>query len=73
MNSPQNFLAQLKKAQLRNKQNKSNIQATTKVTTKVATVVSTSTPTKNKTKLTEEQYRNILVAKAINHIKQRGV
>ena len=67
MNSPQSFLAQLKKAQLRNKQNKSNIQATTKV----ATVVSTSTPTNNKTKLTEEQYRNILVAKAIIYIRDK--
>ena len=55
MNSPQHFLAQLKKAQL-SRQNKQASQ----VATKVATVVSTSTPTKNKTKLTEEQYRNIL-------------
>ena len=69
MTSPQHFLAQLKKAQLRNKQNKSNIQTTTKVVTKAATVVSIRTPTKNKTKLTEEQYRNILVAKAITYIR----
>lgn len=65
MNSLQHFSEQLKRATLRNKQNKSNIQTTTKV----ATVVSTSTPTNNKTKLTEEQYRNILVAKAITYIR----
>nr|WP_314487484.1 hypothetical protein [uncultured Pseudomonas sp.] len=64
MNDPQHFLAQLKKAQL-SRQNKQVSQ----VATKVATVVSTSTPTKNKTKLTEEQYRNILVAKAIIYIR----
>lgn len=65
MNSLQHFSEQLKRASLRNKQNKSNIQAATKV----ATILSGSTPTKNKTKLTEEQYRNILVAKAIIYIR----
>lgn len=64
MNDPQHFLAKLKKAQL-SRQNKQASQ----VTTKAATAVSTSTPTKNKTKLTEEQYRNILVAKAIIYIR----
>ena len=64
MTSPQQFLAQVKRAQLR-RQNKQ----TSQVTTKVATVVSTTAPTKNKTKLTEEQYRNILVAKAITYIR----
>lgn len=64
MNSPQHFLAQLKKTQI-SRQNK---QAS-KVTTKVTTVVSTSIPSKNKIKLTEEQYRNILVAKAIIYIR----
>lgn len=66
MTSPQYFLAQLKKAQLR-RHNKQASQVTT------ITGVTTTTPTQNKTKLTEEQYRNILVAKAINHIKQSGV
>lgn len=67
MNSPQNFLAQLKKAQLRNKQNKSNIQATTKVITKAATMASTVTT--NTTALTEHQYKNIILAKAITYIR----
>lgn len=67
MNSPQSFLAQLKKAELRNKQNKSNIQATTKVITKVATAVSTVTT--NTAALTEQQYKNAILAKAITFIR----
>lgn len=69
MNSPQHFLAQLKKAQLRNKQNKSNIQAITDVETKVAS----STGTATHTKMSDDLYRTLIVAKAIHHIKQRGV
>ena len=69
MNSPQHFLAQLKKAQLRNKQNKSNIQAITAVETKVAS----STGTATHTKMSDDLYRTLIVAKAIHHIKQRGV
>ena len=67
MNSPQHFLAQLKKAQLRNEQNKSNIQARTKVITKVATAVSTATT--NTAALTEQQYKNVILAKAITFIR----
>lgn len=70
MNSPKHFLAQINKARLRNKQNKSNIQATTKVVTKVSTVASTATT--NTTALTEQQYKNIILAKAITYIRGKA-
>ena len=67
MNSPQHFLAQLKKAQLRNKQNKPSIQARTKVITKATTMASTVTT--NTTALTDQQYKNAILAKAITYIR----
>lgn len=66
MTSPHHFLVQLKMAQLR-RQNKSSIQARTKVITKVATAVSTATT--NTTALTEQQYKNAILAKAITYIR----
>lgn len=69
MNSPQDFLAQLKKAQFHNKQNKSNIQATTKAITKVATMATNTNTNTNTTTLTEHQYKNIILAKAITYIR----
>lgn len=73
MNSPQYFLAQLKRAQLR-RQNKQASQATTVVETKAAISTGAATHTKvAKTKLSDDLYRTLIVAKAIHHIKQRGV
>ena len=69
MTSPQHFLDQLKRAQLR-RQNK---QAT-QVTTNIAISTDAATYTKvAKTKLSDDLYRTLIVAKAIHHIKQRGV
>ena len=66
MNSLQHFNTHLKRAVQRRGLTKQNNPTTTKIAT-ISTAA--STPTKNKTKLTEEQYRNILVAKAIIYIR----
>lgn len=68
MNSLQHFSEQLKKAQLRRQSNQAN-QVTTKVST---STVTTNTSTTKTIKLTDDQYRNILVAKAVTYIKGRA-
>ena len=68
MNSLQHFSEQLKKAQLRRQSNQAN-QVTTKVST---SAVTTNTSTTKTIKLTDDQYRNILVAKAVTYIKGRA-
>ena len=67
MTSPHHFLVQLKMAQLR-RQNKKASQVTTKITTSTASNTINTRTTKT-IKLTEEQYKNILVAKAITYIR----
>lgn len=67
MASPQQFLDQLKRAQL-HRQNKQASQATTKITTSTASSTIDTRTTKT-IKLTEEQYKNILVAKAVTYIR----
>lgn len=57
------FFDQLKRAQLRRQNNQTNQE--TKVTTKVTTMVGTI-------KLTDEQYKNIIVAKAVTCIRGRA-
>lgn len=73
MTSPQQFLDQLKRAQFR-RQNKQASQVTTVIETKISTSTATATHTKvAKTKMSDDLYRILIVAKAIHHIKQRGV
>ena len=73
MTSPQQFLDQLKRAQFR-RQNKQASQVTTVIETKISTSTATATHTKvAKTKMSDDLYRTLIVAKAIHHIKQRGV
>lgn len=64
MDSLKYFSKQLKRASLRKKQVKANSKATT--------IVSTVT-TATKTKLTDDQYRNIILAKSMAYLQQKGV
>lgn len=66
MNSLQHFNIHLKRAVQRRELTKLNNQTTTKIAT-ISTAA--STPTKNKNKLTDDQYKNILVAKAVTYIR----
>lgn len=68
MNSLQHFDTHLKRAVQRRELIKPNNQ----VTTITGTVTTTHTKVA-KTKMSDELYRTLIVAKAINHIKQRGV
>lgn len=68
MTSPQHFLDQLKKAQLRRQS-----KQTSKVTTKVASSTVTTHTKVAEVKMSDDIYRTLIVAKAIHHIKQRGV
>ena len=68
MNNIEHFNTQLKRAAQRRKLAKPNSQVTT--ITGTATTIHTKVA---KTKMSDDLYRTLIVAKAIKHIKQRGV
>ena len=68
MNNLEHFNAQLKRATQRRKLAKPNNQVTT-----ITGAVTTTHTKVAKTKISDDLYRTLIVAKAINYIKQRGV